>query len=236
MISESLQKLLHLQELDQLIHQHETEIAHLNAKIEEGKKSREKRRAALQRITNEKEAAALARKKAEDDLKTREEQLKRFAAQSERITTPKELEALNHQIQRVQEEVSALEEQILGGMDQEERLEKDLRDKGAAGAKLDADSLTHEKQFDTLRAEKQHMLAGLREDRIVAANALDEDLRGTYQWIVSKHGLTAVVPLVGESCGACGGMVVPNLALAVREGKSLQKCNHCQRFLYARPM
>jgi uncharacterized protein len=234
MIAPKVQQLLRLQELDQGIRRLDAEIKQLGTQIDEVKNSHGRRTQVLQRLETDRQKAAAARAKAELDLKSKEDQLKRFRKQSELVTTTKEFQAINHQLEAVAADVSRLEEQILESMETEERLAQELRDKTGASTRMDQSGSESETRLTGLRTEKQQLLRGLKEDRITSFNALDEDTRGTYQWLVGKHGTTAVATLEGDSCGACGGIVVPHLAIEIRGGTQARQCNHCQRFLYAK--
>ena len=235
MIPETTQKLLNVQDVDQNIHRLESEMKQLATQVSEVTQATERRRQALNRIRQQQDSAGTERNKAEQEMASREAKLKHFRKQAEMVTTQKELQAITHQIDGVSAEISALEERILGFLEQEERLQHELDEKSKIGERLDTEGAAQAERWTSLKNEKESLLKGLREDRITHLNLLDPQLRKTYEWLLAKHpGTPAVTTLVGESCGICGGIIVPHIAIEIRSGVNARQCPHCQRFLYAR--
>lgn len=228
-------RLMHrLQEVDIDIHRLEGEIRDLETQCTHHTGDRTKRRALIEKLQAQVGQVTAKRCQVELELKQNEEKLAKFRKQIDFVKTPKELEAVNHQVAQAEAEVSRLEESILLLMEEEEKAGRDTAEKTAAAAKMD----TKSSEFVTRATEscnsKKALLKGLREDRITIGNQLPGDLLGSYDYLLHKHPLTVLVPLAGSACGGCGGILIPKLVIDVKLGQKMLQCNHCERYLFTK--
>lgn len=226
-----IKQLMRVQELETDIRKLDEETRECRASIEQIDKDTAKRAIILARMKAAAEAQATRRRSLEMDMKAQEERLARFRKQHSAVVTPKELEAVTHQIDQAQAEVSRLEEAILSVMDEEERSAKDLAEKAAAAARMDAKSHEQRQHLETMGREKLALIKGLREDRIVAYNALDANAKMDCDYLLRKYGPPIVVPVRKQACGGCGGILVPHVVIEAQTGDTIARCSHCQRYL-----
>lgn len=225
--------MLRVQELDLEIARLNRELKDAAAQLEQIAADRKKRSAYLQKLEQECAALSVRRRSLEADLKTREQQHAKFEKQATAVKTPKELEAVNHQLEGCAGEISKLEEQILAVMEDEEKRTSELAEKHGQAEKMEARARELETRLTDAGAEKTQLLSGLGEDRIVAANQLPEELRSTYEYLHKKFGPTAVTDVRTQACGGCGGVLVPSIIMHAKQGNELVQCTHCLRYLNA---
>jgi predicted nucleic acid-binding Zn-ribbon protein len=226
-----LEKLVRLQELDIEIARTSTELKQSAEQMTQIAAERKKRSTLLEKLEKDLQALTLRRRATEASLQQREQQKQKFSKQQQLVKTPKELAAVNHEIESCDADISRLEEEILGQMDEEENRSVDLQEKKQSAAKLSEKASETELRLKTGSEDRKKLLSGLKQDRIVAANQLSSELRETYEYLVKKFGPTAVTKVRSNACGGCGGILVPNLILEAASGRSLTQCNHCLRYL-----
>ncbi|MBX7245203.1 MAG: hypothetical protein K1X53_06870 [Candidatus Sumerlaeaceae bacterium] len=226
-------QMLAVQDLDKNIQTLQAELKPLPGQIAALHKDLEQRAGAIKKLADQAAALAAKRRERELEMKTREQQLAKFRNQQAAVKTPKEFEAMNHEVEKAEADISALEEEILKSMDEEDRLGVEVHKRQADLKLHETKAAEQEQRIREIEGEKKQLLHGLSEDRIVAANRLDPDHRDTYEWLLKNHGPTAVTRISGDACGGCGGMLIADLAVKVRLGKDLIQCDHCTRFLYA---
>lgn len=232
-MNDNLEKLLQLQGIDSEIAGLKAKNKTIAGKLEQSRKERSARESAIKKLEMELASNLSARRKAEIDLKAAEEQSAKYNKQLTYVKTPKELDAVNHEIEAAQMRASGFEETVLELMDAESRLSGDLEALKKKSAQQETESSEQETRLGVLKTENDALLKNLGQDRIVAANALEEEIRETYEWIMSKNTGSAVARLDGEACTGCGGILVPHLVVEIRQGRTLSQCTHCHRYLYS---
>jgi uncharacterized protein len=228
----AMDQLQRLQELETNIRQLEADVKRIAPQVAQITADEEKRKALLGRMRERIATAQNERAAAELELKSADQKLTRLRAQMNRIASPKELAALEHETAASSTQVSSIEELILTGIEQEENLTRDLEQKTRAAERMSADAAAQKKRFEQLAAEKSQLAKDLREERITLRNQLPQDLRDMCDWLAKRHDGSLLTGLKGQACGGCGGILVPHIVLDVQQSKDLQQCNHCRRFLH----
>lgn len=235
---EILEKLLLLQERDQRRHTflHEinsipAEKAALERELEDARRAAE---AAKTRATqNEVERARL-----EVEVKTKRDQIAKYRSQQFETRKNEEYAALNHEIERAEKDIAALE-------DRELELMQEAEDLKPATAKAD-EKLGAEKNrvAALLKAceEKSGVMvaraAELKTERDAIAEELraaDEDLLELYERLFPSKMGRAIVPLEGDHCSGCHMKVTPSTLRDARAGSRVVSCEQCGRIVYVLP-
>lgn len=230
MINE-LKWLLQLQELDQELARLKDDVRRFEPALEGVKRERMRRAAESQKRERETAAAASERRKLEGELKDAETRLERFRQQQQQVRTAKEAEAMEHEVSASAAHVSTLEEQILSLLEKEEKLTSQHIHKNQQEHAAENLAGREQQRLLTLRDEKEQLAKTLQGDRIAAANKLSDDLRDTYEWLLKRHGPTAVADVTGGACGGCGNVLVAQMGFRAKAGDELVQCPNCQRFL-----
>ncbi len=151
---------------------------------------------------------------------------------SGRVSSPKELQAMDQDIQMLSRQRGRMEEDMLNLMEEIEqlleavhRLESERQaQEQALGAHLEAyrqrgDSLTGE--LETVRAERE-----------AYAPQIDADLLRRYERLRSRKEGVAVVTIAGGICGGCHFKLPERLVARVKEEDVVLTCEECGRILY----
>lgn len=222
-----------LQEIDQeLLHLRE-DLKKIEGVLDGVGRDRTLRAAVQQKRKQQIATAAADRRKLEGDLAATESKLTRFRQQQEQVRTAKEAEAMEHEVSMCSAAISALEEKILQLLETEEKLAVTDEAKSASESHRQSESEAEEKRLTTLKTEKEQLSKTLAGDRNAALNRLPEDLRDQYEWLVKRHGPTALVRVDKGACGGCGNMLVAQQAVAAAAGETLVQCPNCRRYLRA---
>lgn len=119
------------------------------------------------------------------------------------VTSPRELQGFQDDLQSLRRRQRRLEDEVLGFMEQLEPLDAELGRRAATRAELvsRADQLAED-----LRAAESEVDAEIQRveaERSTAAGPLPADLIDRYERLRKQHDGVAVAPLVGNSCGGC---------------------------------
>lgn len=223
--------LLRLQELDAGTRRLSMQTRSSKEQLEKLAADSAKRQSALKKLAADLQMITDRRKRAEEELRRHEQDAKRFSSQVTAVKTEKELAAVNHEVEMAQSAASKSEEEALIALEEEEKRTAELAEKTTASQRLDAKAMDEREKLEFIIQQNTELESGLREDRITTANQVSEESLRHYEWLLSRHGPTAVAHLAGESCGGCGQMLVLSLVLEVRQNTHLVKCPSCDRFL-----
>jgi uncharacterized protein len=171
--------------------------------------------------------AELAQKSAAEKLGSSQQRL--YAGD---IRVAKELENLQADVQQLQRQLQAAEDQLLTNM---------------VGSEEAAALLAHSQEVvDTMSAEFVRSQASLRDEQVrlmgelkriqarqaAAREAAPKDWLGLYDSLRPRRGGRAVVELEGDMCSACRVEASPQRVEAARYGEEPVYCENCGRLLW----
>jgi len=224
--------LLVLQDRQQKIRQIENEIRTVPLQQKSLESQLAASQAALESIKLRARQVEVDRKNLELDVGTREQSIARLRTQQYETRKNDEFQAIGHEIERYQKEISAIEDRELELMEQADKLKVEVsaEEKKAAGAK---DSISRQlKDLD----DKSKTLAGrleeLKKERADLAGSIDEDLLDRFDRLFASKGDAAVVALEHEVCTGCHMRVTTATSNLVKAGKEIVSCEQCGRILY----
>jgi len=174
----------------------------------------------------------MEKKKLELDVGTREESIARLKTQQYETRKNDEFSAMGREIDRYQNEISALEDQELELMEQADVLKAQIaaEEKQTATAK---ESIA--KQIADLGAKEATLgirLEELKEEREELAAKVDEDLLDRFNRLFASKGDAAVVALEHDVCTGCHMKITTQTAVRVKGGQEIVSCEQCGRILY----
>jgi predicted nucleic acid-binding Zn-ribbon protein len=225
-------KLLKLQERDQRLRQLQKElkdIPRLEAQAKTQLAGDEASVAAASQAIKEIEVKI---KGVELEIQTRQNTIKRLHDQQFETRKNDEFQALGHEIQRYQKDVSALEDTELEHM---EALEVAKGTLSAALAKL---AVTQKQVDEDLKALAERMdgvrarVKELEAERAQLAEPVPAPALDLYQRLFAKKNDAAVVPLENGICGGCHMKVVLGTIQQLRADEVITQCESCGRILY----
>jgi len=193
--------------------------------------------------------AAQRQEEAQEKLETAQRELRKAEAQvvdqqakiaqnqralyGGKVTNPKELQDLQQESEALQRYLGTLEDRQLESMIALEEAEAQHQAAITAHEEAQRQSQHAHAELTEERAELQKKAERLQGQREAAVgNAAAEDLQ-LYEELRRSRGGLAVAKVVDKSCSACGTTLSQALAQAARSPQELNRCDNCQRILYA---
>ena len=153
------------------------------------------------------------------------------------ITSPKDLERLQHELESLERRITTLEDEELEVMARLEDAQKDLdaltAELATADERLEALAATRDERLREIDAR----LARVAEDRAPLASDLPEELTKLYDRLREQKGGVGAAPLRARQCGGCR-LTLDNAELAVirkTPEDEVVRCEECQRILVRTP-
>ena len=149
------------------------------------------------------------------------------------VTVPRELQAMQGELDALRRRRSALEDDVLEAMTEREPLDQEVAELERTGAALEGDRARLAAAVAEAQAALDAELQRELDARTAAAAALPEDLSRLYEQLRARHGGVGAARLVNGRCGGC------HLALAATEldrlrrqpNDTLVRCEQCGRLL-----
>ncbi|MEA1880939.1 MAG: C4-type zinc ribbon domain-containing protein [Candidatus Marinimicrobia bacterium] len=148
------------------------------------------------------------------------------------VTTNKQYDALQHEIDYLKGELDEMETKSLEFTEEKESLEERLKFEEENLESLRLDLVGRREKLEILMNESSEEKAKLEFQRDKKRGGIDGATLTRYDRIhVARKGLS-VVHVVGSACSGCGAFVPPQIVSEVRAGKGPHTCDSCSRFLY----
>jgi uncharacterized protein len=148
------------------------------------------------------------------------------------VNNPKELYALQQEVQRLRAQQSRQEDMALEVMEAADALQEMARRKAEALEQAEAiwsrESETLEARRDQLEIRKQELQA----KRAQMANSIDAEIISRYDAMRRTKQGRAISKVEQNSCQWCRVILTPSELQRVRTSKDLQTCSNCGRILY----
>ena len=172
------------------------------------------------------------RKKLELDVGTRAETISRLKTQQYQTRKNDEFQAIGHEIERYENEISKIEDDELELMVQADKIKMDLseEEKKAVGVKESVGRQTAD--LDEKAKALESRVEELTRERAEVAGKIDEDLLARFERLFKSKGDAVVVPLEHEVCTGCHMKVTAQTAHRVKAGREIVSCENCGRILY----
>jgi predicted nucleic acid-binding Zn-ribbon protein len=201
------------------------QIAEIQAALAEAKKSVDSLRARMDQTrkdlrSKEKDLEVVAGKRSKSESRLYE------------VKTNKEYSAVLLEIEEIKQEKAQVEEQILGLMELQERVTKDIREAEQRHQTREEHAGREEAVIREKLARVEQELQAAQAERASRVRDLPPALLGDYDRIRRARGGVAVA-LVGSAgvCGGCRMAIRPQAMQELRAASSLMLCENCGRFL-----
>jgi predicted nucleic acid-binding Zn-ribbon protein len=175
-----------------------------------------------------------ARRTHESGLQDLEGKRSKYKGQLMDVKTNKEYTAMLHEIEVVEREIRALEDNILVEMEKMEALAADVkREEGAfkqAEEKHRAELKVVEERMHALETQATK----LKSDRDAVAATVNEDLLARFERVAKKRG-TAVAEAKDGTCQECHVKLRLQLYSEIKRNEDITECPACSRILYYEP-
>ncbi len=161
-----------------------------------------------------------------------EQKIRNLDERRTQLKTQREVEALDHELNKNKNEKDILEEKIINSMELIESLEKELSLKNSqlADARAQAnDDIEMLKQKIVSANEDENNKKSQFDEGI---NEISPEYRSRFLKLTgSEHG-KAIVPIKGEICQGCNFQVPVSIVMELGENEKPVICTNCGRYIY----
>jgi len=231
-MQETIEKLLILQDRDRKILRVQQELAHITPERETLRARAASTQSQLDAAKGRVKQFEADRKRLEVDVESKKTQIEKYANQQLQTRKNEEYRALAHEIDGCKADISKIEDQEIGLMEQAEAAQKDVAratQEAAAAKKLVEEQVA---QLNQREENLKKELVELQSSRAELASAVDETARSRYERLLKSKGDNVVVGIDHAACGGCH-MKLPAQILVLCQGhKELVSCINCGRILY----
>jgi predicted nucleic acid-binding Zn-ribbon protein len=233
-VDSQLATLIDLQGYDARISALEAEATRLPKQIEAIQASLAEARKTLEGLKSRIDAGRKDLRAKEKDLEVIAAKRAKQEARLYEVKTNKEYSAALLEIEESKQEKAKTEEDILGLMELQERLNGEIREAEVRFKTREEQGKQDEAVVRKKLAAVEQELSGVRGERTTRARDLPAALLGDYERIAkARSGIAVASVSVTAICGGCRVSIRPQAILELRAGTTvLMRCESCGRFLY----
>ncbi len=166
------------------------------------------------------------------DLFETEKRLEHAEKGMDGVTTQREYDALDREIQEARKRENELRKEILKTEAVYKRLDDEIKDEQSLIEQQEADLRDRKIVLEKEITEKKAELAVLAEGEQRIAPGLDSDTLFKFDRIIRNKQGVGIVSVQGNVCMGCHMILSAQFAIEVREGKNIMYCPYCSRILY----
>ena len=232
-MKEGLKLLYELQKIDLEIDQTHKALRSLDggasvaAEVAKAQKELDARETELRKARAELRDLELALSSAEEKRKGYRRKL-----ESGRVTSHREQDAIQREIDALSRQIGEIEERALLLMDQIEPLEAKAQESRQLVEGLQARLAEVQSRHAQERERLTARLKELESARTAAAASVPEELMEKYNNVRRRFGPVAVALVEGNTCGACRISISVFLLRQLRDSDGIFMCDNCGRILY----
>jgi len=169
----------------------------------------------------------------EIDMLTRKARSEEDRAISGKVTSPKELTAIQEEVASLKRRQVALEDDLLERMEQRETLEAELVELDGRRETITAEQGEVTRARDAILVEIDQDLATEEAAADAVAPRVGGELRALYEQIRRRQGGVGVAALVSDTCQGCRVSISPVELAAIRKlpPEEVKRCENCRRIL-----
>ena len=227
-----LEQLLILQDRDQKIRQIGTEIETVPLRRKSLETQLTESRSSVETLKQRSRQVEVDRKKLELDVGTRTETISRLKTQQYQTRKNDEFQAIGHEIERYENEISKIEDDELELMVLADKVKADLTEQEKKAIATQQSIARQSVDLDEKSKVLESQLQQLTAERAELAGKIDEDLLARFERLFKSKGDAAVVAIEHGVCMGCHMKVTTATASQVKAGKDIVNCENCGRILY----
>jgi uncharacterized protein len=231
----TLRRLLELQEVDSAIRRlvHRKETLPESQRLAELTENLRELEADLEIATKQHEEIAREQDRIEGEMKILDNKIAKEEQRlfSGAVSNPKELSALQAEVEMLKRQKSGFEDSLLEVMVQRDQARETLDRLRAEHSELSTDADRLSKEVADITSEIEAELATHSRTREAIAPSIPEELLSLYDQLrEQKHGIGAAA-LVGSTCQGCHTTLPAVEVERLRSEGGVQRCDNCRRIL-----
>jgi uncharacterized protein len=235
-MSPDLERLVKLQQLETIITEAKGRIAAHPQRLAEADARLNAATAAVDAVKQRLKDNQEARRALEKDAALYQSRLSKFRDQQTAVKTNREYQALGHEIETAQKDLSAVEEREIEKMVEADAIALELK-QAEASTTAEKKAIDAEKQ--ALNEELATTEASLRQatdGRAALVAALESRLLALFEQVARVRKGVAICSATRDGlCSVCHVRLRPQVFQVVRQNSGIVQCDSCQRILYFVP-
>jgi len=232
MVTEQIQLLIQIQEVDRELLQQREEEKRLPDALKAAEQTLKNIQGDLEKLQTAIVQLEKRKKKEELELKVQEEHIIQLREKLPRLKTNDEYKALLKEIEMAKAKKRSQEDGLLVFMEEEELLKKDVGSKESAAAEGKRLFEIQKQEIELAIGQLAVLARSVEERSNVLSVTIDKDILAQYKTLLTKCKGIAIVPISGYICTGCNFSLPPQLISEVRKGDKLLTCTYCNRILY----
>jgi predicted nucleic acid-binding Zn-ribbon protein len=233
-MSPDLEKLVRLHRAETELRRVESELAEIPRLRQELETRLDGKRSHLDGARGSLDASLKARRQHEAAVQDLETKRSKYKGQLMEVKTNKEYTAVLHEIETVEREIRAREDQILEEMEKAETLAQDVKREEAAFKVAEGEAKAERAEVDAREARLKDEMTRAGAERAQAEASAPEEALRRYQRIVKLRG-SGVSEARDGMCQTCRVKLRLQVWADVRRNEALIECDSCSRILYYEP-
>jgi predicted nucleic acid-binding Zn-ribbon protein len=226
--------LIRLQRSDSELRRVEADLAQIPRRKAELEAALAAERARLDQLRGDLEASQKARRRHEGDLQDLEAKRSKYKGQLMEVKTNKEYTAMLHEIEGVEREIRAREDQILAEMERAETLAAEVKREEAVFKSAEQEHRVRERSLGEEDTRLREQAARLGAERDAEAGRLPSNLLELFQRVARLRGV-AVAEARDGVCQVCHLKLRPQMYVDLKRNEEVVQCPACNRILYFEP-
>lgn len=235
LIKEEISKLIDLQELDCQILKFKKIIEEKPLDIAKLEEQFEVKKAGLKDLEEQAKQIIVKRKTKENELASKEENIKKLQNQLYAIKTNKEYQAMLSEIANHKSDCSLIEEEILKNFDESDKIATLINKEKQFLAEQEKVLNVEKAKVNNEIADAKAQLNNFQGKRDTVIPGIDKKLLGKYDRILESRGGLAVAEVKQGACQGCFMNMPPQVINEIKLGESIVVCEMCNRILYINP-
>lgn len=231
-MTDTIEKLLVLQDRDRHIVRVKDELAHVEPERQALNARAAGAQAGLDAAKTRGKHIESERKKLELEVEAKKGLIEKYSLQQFQTKKNDEYRALAHEIEQCKEAIVKLDDQQIEWMEKAELAQKEVAAANQAASEarkgMDAQIADLAKREENLKRE----LAELESNREELLMAVDEAARSRYERLLKNKGATAIVGIQHGVCGGCHMRLPAQILVSCRAQQEIVTCINCGRILY----
>jgi len=231
-VNDQLERLIKLQEIDSKILAINRIIAEFPLKIAEAELPLKESLAFLGNVKQKFESLDKRKRDKERALDDIDDKIKKLKARTVDIKTNKEYQALLKEIESIEKERSAIEEEILAIMIETDTVSKQSKSEESKFIRDKEKVEALKKKLEGEKSEVEKDLIAVKEIRSKIIDAIDREIHDEYIELFKALNGIAVTEAKEEICQGCNMNIPPQLFVELKKNEEIMHCPQCRRILY----
>lgn len=231
--TETVQRLLTLQELDEEIEGRELELETLEPEVEEAEARLEEVRSELEAARNAMDEAEAAHRSDQRSVQGGRETMRRLRERADSVQDMRQHQAVRSEMATARRNLEQAEEEALRSLQQVESAKKRVAELEEREAEVETTYRERSGAVAERREALESELTELRERRSKQAEELENEVLDLYERVRGGRTDEVLAPLDSGHCGHCYTMVPPQRQNEIRNGGKLYRCEECGVILHA---